>query len=212
VTAGPTYEDIDDVRYIGNRSSGRMGYALAAEAARRGARVILVSGPSSLPPPAGVELVRVRSAEQMHTVVQRHASDADIVLMAAAVADYTPVRRAPGKIEKSEAPIELSLVRTPDILGTLGRARGGAVRPVLVGFAAESGDPVERGRQKLQRKGADFIVANDISSEGSGFDSELNAATIITRDAAEAFPLGPKTALAAVILDRAERLLSPLTT
>ena len=212
VTAGPTYEDIDDVRYIGNRSSGRMGYAVAAEAARRGARVILVSGPSSLPPPAGVELVRVRSAEQMHTVVQRHASDADIVVMAAAVADYTPVRRAPGKIEKSEAPLELSLVRTPDILGTLGRARGGAVRPVLVGFAAESGDPVERGRQKLQRKGADFIVANDISSEGSGFDSELNAATIISRDGAEAFPLGPKTALAAVILDRAERLLSPLTT
>jgi phosphopantothenoylcysteine decarboxylase / phosphopantothenate---cysteine ligase len=212
VTAGPTYEDIDDVRYIGNRSSGRMGYAVASEAARRGARVILVSGPSSLPPPAGVELVRVRSAEQMHTVVQRHASDADIVVMAAAVADYTPERRAPGKIEKSEAPLELSLVRTPDILGALGRARGGAVRPVLVGFAAESGDPVERGRQKLQRKGADFMVANDISSEGSGFDSELNAATIISRDGAEAFPVGPKTALAAVILDRAERLLSPLTT
>ncbi len=212
VTAGPTYEDIDDVRYIGNRSSGRMGYAVASEAARRGARVILVSGPSSLPPPAGVELVRVRSAEQMHTVVQRHASDADIVVMAAAVADYTPGRRAPGKIEKSEAPLELSLVRTPDILGALGRARGAAARPVLVGFAAESGDPIERGRQKLQRKAADFIVANDISSEGSGFDSELNAATIVTRDGAEAFPLGPKTALAAVILDRAERLLSPLTT
>ena len=103
-------------------------------------------------------------------------------------------------------------MRTPDILGTLGRARGGAVRPVLVGFAAESGDPVERGRQKLQRKGADFMVANDISSEGAGFDSELNAATIISRGSTEAFPLGPKTALAAVILDRAERLLSPLTT
>jgi phosphopantothenoylcysteine decarboxylase/phosphopantothenate--cysteine ligase len=212
VTAGPTFEDIDPVRFVGNRSSGRMGYAVAAEAARRGARVILVSGPSSLPPPAGVELVRVRSAEQMHTVVQRHASDADIVVMAAAVADYTPERRAAGKIEKNDAPLELSLVRTPDILGELGRARAGGVRPVLVGFAAESGDPVERGRQKLQRKGADFIVANDISSESSGFDSELNAATIISRDGTEAFPLGPKTALAAVILDRAERLLSPLTT
>ena len=210
VTAGPTYEDIDDVRYIGNRSSGRMGYAVAAEAARRGARVILVSGPSSLAPPAGVELVRVRSAEQMNTVVQRHASDADIVVMAAAVADYTPQRRAPGKIEKSDTALELSLVRTPDILAGLGRARGGAVKPVLVGFAAESGDPVERGRLKMQRKGADFIVANDISSEGSGFDSELNAATIISRDGTEDFPLGPKTALAAVILDRAERLLSPL--
>ena len=212
VTAGPTYEDLDDVRYIGNRSSGRMGYAVAAEAARRGARVILVSGPSALPPPAGVELVRVRSAEQMHTAVQRHVTDADIVVMAAAVADYTPARRAAGKIEKNDAPLELSLVRTPDILGTLGKARGSALKPVLVGFAAESGDPVERGRQKLQRKGADFIVANDISSEGSGFDSELNAATIISRDGTEPFPIGPKTALAAVILDRAERLLSPLTT
>jgi phosphopantothenoylcysteine decarboxylase/phosphopantothenate--cysteine ligase len=212
VTAGPTYEDLDDVRYIGNRSSGRMGYAVAAEAVRRGARVILVSGPSALPPPAGVELVRVRSAEQMHTAVQRHARDADIVVMAAAVADYTPARRAAGKIEKTDVPLELSLVRTPDILGTLGTTRGNAAKPVLVGFAAESGDPVERGRQKLQRKGADFIVANDISSEGSGFDSELNAATIISRDSTEAFPIGPKTALAAVILDRAERLLSPLTT
>jgi len=212
VTAGPTYEDIDDVRYIGNRSSGRMGYAVAAEAVRRGARVILVSGPSTLAPPAGAELVRVRSAEQMHTVVQRHAADAHIVVMAAAVADYTPRRRAPGKIEKSDAPLELSLVRTPDILAALGTARGTAATPVLVGFAAESGDPVERGRQKLQRKGADFIVANDISSEGTGFDSELNAATIISRDGTEAFPVGPKTALASAILDRAERLLAPLST
>jgi phosphopantothenoylcysteine decarboxylase / phosphopantothenate---cysteine ligase len=212
VSAGPTYEDIDDVRYIGNRSSGRMGYAIAAEAARRGARVILVSGPSALPPPAGVELVRVRNAEQMNTAVQRHAKDADIVVMAAAVADYTPARRAAGKIEKSDGSLELSLVRTPDILGALGQGRGSALRPVLIGFAAESGDPVERGRQKLLRKGADFIVANDISTEGSGFDSELNAATIVSRDGNEPFPLGPKAALAAMILDRAERLLSPLTT
>src|SRR5687767_13752387 len=212
VTAGPTLEDIDDVRFIGNRSSGRMGYAIAAEAVRRGARVILVSGPSVLPPPAGAELVRVRSAEQMHTVVQRLAPEADIVVMAAAVADYTPARRAPGKIEKSDEPLELSLVRTPDILAALGRARGGALKPVLVGFAAESGDPVARGRLKLERKGVDLIVANDISSEGSGFDSELNVATIISRDGTEPFPLGAKSTLAAVILDRAEALLSPLTT
>ena len=212
VTAGPTFEDIDDVRYIGNRSSGRMGYAVAAEAVRRGARVILVSGPTSLTPPAGAELVRVRSAEQMSTVVQRHAREADIVVMAAAVADYTPQRRAAGKIEKTEAPMELALVRTTDILATLGKARGASARPVLVGFAAESGDPIERGRQKLTRKGADLIVANDISGESGGFDSELNAATIISRDGTEPFPLGPKTALAAVILDRAEALLAPLTT
>lgn len=212
VTAGPTYEDIDDVRYIGNRSSGKMGYAVAAEAVRRGGRVILVSGPSALAPPAGAELVRVRSAEQMHTVVQRHAAVADVVVMAAAVADYTPARRAAGKIEKAEAPLDLALVRTPDILAELGRLRAGGSRPVLIGFAAESGDPVERGRQKLLRKGADLIVANDISSEGLGFDSDRNAATIISRDGIEPFPVAPKTALAATILDRAESLLAPLTT
>ena len=136
-----------------------MGYAIAAEAARRGARVVLVSGPSSVVPPAGVELVRVRSADEMHTAVQRYARDAEIVVMAAAVADYTPARRAAGKIEKSDAPLELSLVRTPDILGALGQGRGASAKPVLIGFAAESGDPVERGRQKLLRKGADKASA-----------------------------------------------------
>ena len=190
VTAGPTYEDIDDVRYIGNRSSGKMGYAIAAEAVRRGARVILVSGPATLPPPAGVELLRVRNAEQMNTAVQRHAVEADMVIMAAAVADYTPERR-PGKIEKTDGPLDLSLVRTTDILAALGKARADRARPVLVGFAAESGDPVERGRQKLLRKGADLIVANDISTEGVGFDSDLNAATIISRDGIE--PFGQRT-------------------
>lgn len=212
VAAGPTYEDIDDVRYIGNRSSGKMGYAVAAEAVRRGARVILVSGPSSLTPPSGAELIRVRSAAQMHTAVLRHALDADMVVMAAAVADYTPERRTAGKIEKADAPLELALVRTPDILADLGRTRGGGSAPVLIGFAAESGDPAERGRQKLLRKGADLMIANDISAEGLGFDSDLNAATLISRDGTEAFPAGLKTALAAVILDRAETLLAPQTT
>ena len=207
VTAGPTYEDIDDVRYIGNRSSGRMGFALAAEAVRRGARVVLVSGPASLTPPAGVELVRVRSAGQMHTAVQQHASDADVVIMAAAVADYTPKRRAAGKIEKTAAPLDLPLVRTVDILAELGNARAGRAKPVIIGFAAESGDPLERGREKLLRKGADLIVANDISVEGIGFESDENAATLISRDGVEPFARGPKAALAGVILDRAEALL-----
>jgi phosphopantothenoylcysteine decarboxylase / phosphopantothenate---cysteine ligase len=210
VTAGPTYEDIDDVRYIGNRSSGKMGYAIAAEAVRRGARVVLVSGPSGLAPPAGAEMARVRSAEEMQAVVQRHAAEADIVVMAAAVADYMPERRTPGKIEKRSDSLELSLVRTPDILMELGRARGDATRPVLIGFAAESGDPIERGRQKLLRKRADLIVANDISAEGVGFESDLNAATLITRDGIEPFSTGPKTTLAATILDRAESLLAPI--
>jgi phosphopantothenoylcysteine decarboxylase/phosphopantothenate--cysteine ligase len=207
VTAGPTYEDIDEVRFIGNRSSGRMGYAVAAEAARRGARVVLVSGPSRLDPPAAAEIVRVRSAVQMRDAVQRVAGDADIVVMAAAVADYTPADGPrDGKIEKG-ADLDLRLVRTPDILAELGRRRNGATRPVLIGFAAQSGDPVARGRDKLRRKGADMIVANDISRPDAGFDVETNAATLITAAGEEAFPLGQKTELAAVILDRAEQLL-----
>ena len=210
VTAGPTYEDIDPVRYLGNRSSGKMGYAVAAEAARRGARVVLISGPSQLAAPAGVELVRVRSAVDMHAAVQQRAAESDIVVMAAAVADYMPERPSSGKIEKAEAPMELRLVRTPDILAELGRARGGARKPVLVGFAAESGDPVERGRAKLLRKHVDFIVANDITRRDAGFEADTNAVTIIGHDDVEAVPLAPKTDVAARILDRAERILSSI--
>jgi phosphopantothenoylcysteine decarboxylase/phosphopantothenate--cysteine ligase len=205
VTAGPTYEDIDAVRYVGNRSSGKMGYAVAAEAARRGARVVLVSGPSHLAPPPGVEVVPVRSAREMQTAVLQHAADSDIVVMAAAVADYTPDRGpAVGKIEKTDAPLELRLVRTPDILAELGRSRGAADKPVLVGFAAESGDPVPRGRDKLLRKQADFIVANDITRDGAGFEADTNAVTIISKDGEEAVALAPKAEIAARILDRAE--------
>jgi phosphopantothenoylcysteine decarboxylase/phosphopantothenate--cysteine ligase len=209
VTAGPTYEDIDPVRYIGNRSSGRMGYAIAAEAARRGARVVLISGPTGLDIPAGVEVARVRSAAEMHTAVQAAAPGAEMVIMAAAVADYTPAAgAAAGKIEKTDAPLELRLVRTKDILAELGAARRGASRPLLIGFAAESGDPVARGREKLVRKAADLIVANDISRTDAGFDSEMNAATLISRDEETTIPLGPKNDLAARILDRAEQLLA----
>ena len=209
VTAGPTYEDIDDVRYIGNRSSGKTGYALAAEAARRGARVVLVSGPTRLDPPAGVEVVRVRRAAEMHNAVQAAASDADVIVMAAAVADYAPAEGAQaGKIEKHGGLLELRLVPTRDILAELGHRRGSAPRPVLIGFAAESGDPVARGREKLRRKAVDMIVANDITRPDAGFDSETNAATLISADGDEDFPLGPKTELASRILDHAERLLA----
>ena len=209
VTAGPTYEDIDAVRYVGNRSSGKMGYAIAAEAARRGARVVLISGPGHLAPPAGTELIRVRSAAEMHAAVNRHAADSDIVVMAAAVADYTPERgSAGGKIEKSDGPLELRLVRTIDILAELGRARGAAGRPVLVGFAAESGDPVPRGRDKLRRKQVDLVVANDISRGGAGFEADTNAVTIIGYDSEEELALAPKTEIAARILDRAETMLA----
>ncbi len=208
VSAGPTYEDIDAVRYIGNRSSGRMGYAVAAEAARRGARVVLVSGPAQLEPPTGAELMRVRSAREMHDAVLHHAAQADVVVMAAAVADYAPENgRAAGKIEKADAPMALRLVRTPDILAELGRARGRNPRPVLIGFAAESGDPIARGREKRAAKQVDLIVANDISRADAGFDSESNEATIIGADGDERFPLGPKSELASLILDRATQLL-----
>ena len=209
VSAGPTYEDIDAVRYIGNRSSGRMGYAVAAEAARRGARVVLVSGPSHLPPPAGVEVIAVRSAHEMQAAVQQHAGGADIVVMAAAVADYTPDRgRTAGKIEKGDVPLDLRLIRTPDILSDLSRARGAAALPVLIGFAAESGDPKTRGRAKLVRKKVDLIVANDILRSDAGFDSDANAVTIIAADGDTEIPLAPKSKIAAAIMDRAETILS----
>jgi phosphopantothenoylcysteine decarboxylase/phosphopantothenate--cysteine ligase len=210
VTAGPTYEDIDEVRFIGNRSSGRMGYAVAAEAARRGARVVLISGPTKLEPPPAAEVVRVRSAVQMREAVQRVAGEADMIVMAAAVADYTPADGTlDGKIEKGPdtSGLELTLVRTPDILAELGQQRGGTARPVLIGFAAQSGDPTARGRDKLRRKRVDMIVANDISRPDAGFDVETNAATLITASGEESFPLGQKTELASVILDRAEELL-----
>jgi phosphopantothenoylcysteine decarboxylase/phosphopantothenate--cysteine ligase len=208
VSAGPTFEDIDDVRFIGNRSSGRMGYAVAGEAVRRGARVVLVSGPTAIEVPSGVELVRVRNAAEMYEAVRAAATDADVVVMAAAVADYTPESRADGKIEKTDGAFELRLVRTPDILLELGHARKGSPRPVLIGFAAESGDPVARGREKLARKGADIIVANDISRTDAGFDSDMNVASIISAEGVDPFPLGPKTALAGMILTRAETLLA----
>jgi phosphopantothenoylcysteine decarboxylase/phosphopantothenate--cysteine ligase len=208
VTAGPTYEDIDAVRFIGNRSSGKMGYAVAAEAARRGARVVLVAGPSQQTPPAGVELIAVRSAHEMQAAVQQQAAGADIVVMAAAVADYTPDRRAAGKLERGDAPLDLRLVPAPDILAGLGHARGTGRTPVLVGFAAESGDPTVRGREKLLRKRVDFIVANDISRSDAGFDADTNAVVIISAERDEAVPLAPKSEIAATILDRAEQRLT----
>ncbi len=207
VTSGPTLEDIDAVRFIGNRSSGRMGHAVAAEAARRGARVVLISGPTSLTAPDGVELVAVRSAADMHAAVNRHAPGADVVVMAAAVADYAP-RKVEGKIEKTDGALELTLVRTTDILAELGRMRAGATRPVLVGFAAEHGDPAARGREKLRRKHADLIIANDISRADAGFDTDTNAVIIVSADGDEVVPLAPKAQVAATILDRVEALLS----
>jgi phosphopantothenoylcysteine decarboxylase/phosphopantothenate--cysteine ligase len=209
VTAGPTYEDIDAVRYVGNRSSGRMGFALAEEAHRRGASVILVAGPTSVEPPAVGTTVRVRNASGMYEAVMRHAADCDVVVMAAAVADYTPAAPAAGKISKGDGPLTLTLERTRDILADLGSMRTGlgTRRPVLVGFAAETEDVVRRAADKRVRKQVDLIVANDVSQSDRGFDAETNAVTIVSADGAQAVPLQHKRDVAAAILDRVEQLL-----
>ncbi|PYR57030.1 MAG: bifunctional phosphopantothenoylcysteine decarboxylase/phosphopantothenate--cysteine ligase CoaBC [Acidobacteria bacterium] len=208
ISAGPTYEDIDPVRYVGNRSSGRMGYAIAAEAARRGAEVVLVSGPTTLDAPTGVRIERVRSAAEMARAMSTHARTVDAIVMAAAVADYTPERPHDTKIAKRDAPMDLTLVRTPDILADLGRARGNAPLPILVGFAAETGDPRARAREKLRAKHLDLIVANDVSRPGAGFETNTNAAFLISPDDEVETPVQLKTELAATILDRLERLLA----
>lgn len=204
VTAGPTCEDIDPVRYLGNRSTGRMGYALAAEAAARGARVLLVSGPTALDPPAGVELSAVRGAGEMHAEVVRLAfeGDVDAVVMAAAVADYTPAEGArSAKIRKSDGELALRLRRTPDVLAELGARRGDADRPVLVGFAAETGDAVGGARAKLVRKRVDLVVANDVTEPGAGFAADTNVATLVSAAGAEPISRRSKRDLARVVLD-----------
>jgi phosphopantothenoylcysteine decarboxylase/phosphopantothenate--cysteine ligase len=209
VTAGPTYEDIDPVRYLGNRSSGRMGFALAAEAQRRGARVTLVAGPTTIDPPSVDEVVRVRSAAEMHAAVMRDATRADVVIMAAAVADYTPASPASQKVAKSDAPLTLTLQRTPDILAELGRlpSRSSTGVPMLVGFAAETADTDARAREKRARKGIDLIVANDVARSDAGFEVETNAVTLIDSATETAVPLQSKAGIAAAILDRVEHLL-----
>jgi phosphopantothenoylcysteine decarboxylase/phosphopantothenate--cysteine ligase len=208
VTAGPTFEDIDAVRFLGNRSSGRMGFAVAEQAQRRGADVILVAGPTTVEPPKVGDVIRVRSAHEMHRVVLDRATAADVVIMAAAVADYTPAGgQVDGKIEKSGS-IALSLERTPDILADLGRLRGARSRPVLVGFAAQAGDPIDGARRKLERKQVDLVVANDITQPGAGFEAATNQITFVDRDAVEPRPLETKTEAARAILERVERLLA----
>ncbi len=212
VTAGPTYEDLDPVRYLGNRSSGRMGFAVAAEAMRQGARTVLVVGPTRVEPPAVTELVRVRSAREMEAAVVARVAEVDAVVMAAAVADYTPAAGPqPEKIRKGDANLTLTLTRTSDILAELGRRRAGAAKPFLVGFAAETADLVLRAQQKLAEKRLDLIVANDVSREDAGFEVESNVATLVTADGAEALPLQSKRALARVILDRVAAALVSAT-
>lgn len=202
VTAGPTYEDLDPVRYLGNRSSGRMGMAVAAAAAERGAEVTLVLGPTPVDPPPALHVVRVRSAHDMHVAVAGLRDQADAIVMAAAVADYTPAGGPVGdKVKKQDGPLTVTLERTVDILGELGRWRAGRPHPVLVGFAAETSDVVSYASRKRETKQVDLIVANDVSQAGAGFDVDTNIASFVTEAGVEAFPLEAKTALAARIVD-----------
>jgi phosphopantothenoylcysteine decarboxylase/phosphopantothenate--cysteine ligase len=206
VTAGGTREPIDSVRFIGNRSSGRMGLALAEHAARRGAQVTLVAANVSLDEPAGVRRIDVETADELTAAVNDEFPGCHVLLMAAAVADFRPARAEPGKISREgSGGLELQLEQTVDVVADLASLRSDA--QTLVGFAAEHGpDAIERARAKLERKGLDAIVFNDVSRAEIGFDSELNEVVIVERDGERRVPLAPKEEVAAAILDRVEAL------
>lgn len=203
VTAGPTREHIDAVRFISNRSSGKMGYALARVARRRGAQVALVSGPSSLEPPPGVTFIPVNSAAEMRKAVMKELKGASVIIMAAAVTDFSPRTRSADKLEKASMK-SLDLELTPDILKEVGGRRN---RPLIVGFAAEAGDRRERARDKLLRKGADIIVFNDITQAQGGFEADTNRIVIIEENAETEFPILTKEEAAQAVLDRVADVL-----
>ena len=204
VSAGPTCEDLDPVRFISNRSSGKMGYAVAEAAAKRGAKVILVSGPVNLETPAGVERIDVRTAQEMHRAILERLPGASIAILAAAVADYRPVERATEKIKKSARPLTISFEPTTDILADVTMNKG---RKVVVGFAAETDHVAENARKKLVSKNADLLVANDVTAEGAGFDRDTNVVTLFSRDGRDlALPKMSKGEVAQRILDEVIRL------
>lgn len=208
ITAGPTIEDLDPVRYISNRSSGKMGYAIAVAAAARGARVILVSGPTALDAPEGVQRINVRSAEQMNEVVQKNFSDATIAIFSAAVADYRAAEPASSKIKRGAEEKTLRLVANPDILASAARGKGDRL---IIGFAAETENLPENARKKLSAKNADLIVANDVTAEGAGFAVDTNIVTLFSRDGRDLpLPRLSKIEVAQRILDEALRLRAVL--
>jgi phosphopantothenoylcysteine decarboxylase/phosphopantothenate--cysteine ligase len=201
ITAGPTREALDPVRFISNPSSGKMGYALASVAALRGAEVTLISGPVTIAPPVGVKLLRVVTAEEMSRAVDQEADRADAIIMAAAVSDYRPASVSPQKVKKKEGPEVLTFVRTQDILAGLGERFAVAQRrPIIVGFAAETENVVDNAREKLLRKRCDFIVANYVG-EGGAFGATENEVTLVSPDAARVLPRGLKETVASGILD-----------
>ncbi len=204
VTAGPTREPVDPVRYLTNRSSGKMGYALAEEAVSRGARTILVSGPTGLTSPKGVEIIRVETAMQMRAAVMERLPEATVVIKAAAVSDYRLAQPTDSKLKKSERSLSLELIPNPDILKEIGAQKG---TRILVGFAAETGDLVRQAERKLKEKNLDLIVANDVSQEGAGFSHDTNAVVILDPDGGvEELPLLPKRQVARRVLDHVVRL------
>ena len=207
ITAGPTREKIDPVRYLTNRSSGRMGYALAEAALRRGARVLLVSGPTALNPPGAAEVTRVESAEEMHQAVLKLLPGATIVIKTAAVSDYRPKSPASQKIKRS-GPVTLELEPTTDILAEIVRQKQSQL---IIGFAAETQNALENARKKLASKALDAIVVNDVSREGVGFDSDRNAVTIITQHEVVEVPETTKWEVAQRVLDQVVKLRSPQT-
>lgn len=200
ITAGPTREPLDPARYLSNRSSGKMGYALARTAQRRGAEVVLVSGPTSLPAPPGVTMVPVQTAAEMAEAVQEHAPGAQIIIKAAAVADFRAKEVASLKIKKKGADLQLDLVPNQDILASLGKER--RQDQVLVGFAAESNNHEAEGRRKLEAKQVDLIVVNDILGQQTGFDVDTNQVTLITQEGAEQLALLSKEETANKIWDK----------
>jgi phosphopantothenoylcysteine decarboxylase/phosphopantothenate--cysteine ligase len=206
LTAGPTQEDLDPVRFLTNRSSGRMGYAVAEAAAQRGAKVILISGPTALETPAGVTRVDVRTAAEMLRAVEGHFAQATTAVFAAAVADYRPADVASQKIKKTAGEMTLRLEPNPDILATLARKKGNRL---IVGFAAETGKVAENARKKLAEKNADLIVANDVTAEGAGFDVDTNIVTLFARDGRDLpLPKMTKREVAHRILDEVLRMSS----
>jgi phosphopantothenoylcysteine decarboxylase / phosphopantothenate---cysteine ligase len=202
VTAGGTREPIDPVRYLGNRSSGKMGFALAEVAAARGASVVLVTAPTSLPTPPDVERVDVTTALDMHEAVFERVASVDVIVKAAAVADFRPSSAATSKLKKDAGAPAIELVPNPDILAELGARREGAARPVLVGFAAETDDVEAAGLAKLERKGCDLLVVNDVSANDAGFEVDTNRAILLDRDGGRVeVPLSSKAEVAQVVLD-----------
>ncbi len=210
VTAGGTREPIDPVRYLGNRSSGRMGFAVAAAARARGAEVVLVAAPSDLPTPAGVTRVDVTTARDMHAEVTSRAAGVDVILKAAAVADFRPAEAAVSKLKKDRGAPKLELVPNPDILAELGATRGDSARPILVGFAAETDEVEANGRAKLAAKRADLLVVNDVSAADAGFEVDTNRVVILARDGGRTeVDLATKREVADRILDQVVARLAP---